>query len=143
VPGAVEALAASAPAYLRDLTPLAAVAAVCGVCAVMSAVVGSGGVWLAANHIAVVTTSGAPAAPRRIVRALLAWSWLLLLALAHRAVLPRQFIVVVPLALWHAATHPTEGLGRSARCDAVGAAMNRHRGVSDLEAAPPCLAESA
>jgi hypothetical protein len=105
------ALPAGAPAFLRTPTPLPFVALLCGAAAVLSSVFTTGGVWLSANRIVVVAAGGTPASRgRRAARALLAWSWLLVPALMHRPVLPRQLIVLMPLALWHAVRNPSEGL---------------------------------
>jgi tRNA A-37 threonylcarbamoyl transferase component Bud32 len=105
------ALPAGVPAFVRALTPLPIVTLLCGAAALISSILAGGGLWLFANRIAVVTTGGTPASPvRRAARALLAWSWLIVPALGQRPVLPPQFLVLLPLALWHAARNPSEGL---------------------------------
>jgi hypothetical protein len=105
------ALPPGAPVFLRGLTPLPLVALLCGAAAVLSSVVTAGGACLAANCIVVVRAGGTPASRgRRATRALLAWGWLFVPALMHRPVLPRQFIALVPLALWNAVRNPSEGL---------------------------------
>jgi eukaryotic-like serine/threonine-protein kinase len=70
----------------------------------------AGGLWLSASNLLIVDHAGHPVTgAKAALRALLAWSWLVLLA-SRSAPIPPQVGMLLVLALWYAISHPSRGV---------------------------------
>jgi eukaryotic-like serine/threonine-protein kinase len=70
----------------------------------------AGGVWLSTSSLLIVDPTGQPVTrAKAALRALLAWSWLVLLA-ARAAPLSPQVGMLLVLALWYTISHPSHGV---------------------------------
>jgi eukaryotic-like serine/threonine-protein kinase len=70
----------------------------------------AGGLWLSASNLLIVDNAGRPVTRAKAAhRALLAWSWLVLLV-GRPAPIPPQVGMLLVLALWYTLSHPSRGV---------------------------------